>query len=59
MRSTKTVPLVLERELYERIQRDALEQERDPIQQCRYLIKQALAQSAALTADQREPAGAA
>ena len=42
MRSTKTLPLVLERELYERIERDALEQERDAVQQCRYLIRRAL-----------------
>ncbi len=45
MRSTKTVPLVLERELYERIEREGMEQERDAVQQCRFLIKRALAQS--------------
>ena len=44
--STKILPLVLERELYERIERDALEQERDAVQQCRFLIKRALSETA-------------
>ena len=42
MRNAKILPLLLERELYERIERDALEQERDPVQQVRFLIKLAL-----------------
>ncbi len=63
MRSTKVLPLVLERELYERIERDALAQERDAVQQCRFLIKRALGErddrSAVLTTDPRDTGTAA
>ena len=62
-RSTKILPLVLERELYERIERDALAQERDAVQQCRFLIKRALSKpitdrSAALTTGSPGPEAA-
>ena len=62
--STKILPLVLERELYERIERDALKQERDAVQQCRFLIKRALSETvtgrgAALTTSARGEGSAA
>jgi hypothetical protein len=59
MRSTKTVPLVLEHELYERIERDAMEQERDAVQQCRYLIKRALLDVRPEPTNPRDPGAAA
>ena len=63
MRSTKILPLVLERDLYDRIERDAREQERDAVQQCRFLIKRALAEqtnarSATLTTSSPGPEAA-
>ncbi len=39
---TKCLPLYIPRDLYERLERQALAEERDPLQQARWLLRQAL-----------------
>ena len=61
MRS-RVLPIILPPPEYRQLERDARANERDPVQQARWLLKQALAQEAThrLTeASSHEPAGAA
>lgn len=40
----KCLPIYLDHELYQRLEQRALAEERDPLQQVRWLLRQALAQ---------------
>ena len=56
---TKVLPIILPPSAYRRLELEARAQERDPVQQARWLLKQALGEpdtdrSAALTTSSRE-----
>jgi hypothetical protein len=64
MRS-KVLPIILPSPAYAELERRARAEERDPVQQARYILRRALTDgeadrdAAALTADPRAPIGAA
>ena len=61
---TKVLPIILPPSTYRRLELEARAQERDPVQQARWLLKQALGEpdtdrSAAMTTISRDPRPAA
>jgi hypothetical protein len=53
--STKCLPLYLGRDLYERLEREARQHDRDPIQQARWIIRQALTEPTVADEANRAP----
>lgn len=55
----RTLPIILPPAMYERLEREARAQERDAVQQARWILKQALSTPETTNAAGREPATAA
>ena len=59
MRATKCLPIYLDAELYRQLERIGRTEDRDPIQQARWILRRALAaEGATLPADDRLTAAA-